>query len=204
MSSTDHPTNDSTIHPAVRVRDAVAADLEAITDIFNQAIPAGNAEWTEHLHTVDERRNWWNGRLASGRPVLVATMAPATEAVGASGDERVIGVASYGDFRDSACREGFRFTAEHSVYLDESAKGSGAADLLMDELETRARTAGIRMMLATIDGSNEPSIRFHARRGYEETGRLPSVGYTFDTWRDFVVMQLDLRPDLGEPGASPD
>ncbi|MFN3257429.1 MAG: GNAT family N-acetyltransferase [Ilumatobacter sp.] len=166
---------------SIQVRDAVDHDIVTITDIFNQAIPDGNAEWTEHLHPVEERRGWWQARVSSGRPVLVAVR-----------DDAVIGVASYGDFRDSTCREGFRFTAEHSVYLDRSAKGSGAADLLMDELEERARAAGIRMMLATIDGSNEASIRFHARRGYVETGRLPAVGFTFDTWRDFIIMQLDL------------
>lgn len=175
-----HPTSDS----AIEIRDAVDDDIVEITDIFNQAIPAGNAEWTEQLHSVEERREWWTGRVSTGRPVIVATR-----------DEAVIGVASYGDFRDSSCREGFRFTAEHSVYLDEQAKGSGAADLLMDELEDRARANGIRMMLGTIDGSNAASLAFHARRGYVETGRLPSVGFTFDQWRDFVIVQLDLRPD---------
>ncbi len=169
----------------INVRDAVEADIEKVTDIFNQAIPAGNAEWTESLHSVDERVGWWRGRLASGRPVFVA-----------ESDDTVIGVASYGDFRDSTCREGFRFTAEHSVYLDGDAKGSGAADLLMDAIEKHARDAGVRMMLATIDGTNESSIRFHARRGYVETGRLPAVGYTFEQWRDFVIMQLDLGHEL--------
>lgn len=169
----------------IEIRDAVPADMVEVTDIFNQAIPAGNAEWTEQLHSVDERQGWLRDRVASGRPVFVAER-----------DGAVIGVASYGDFRDSTCREGFRFTAEHSVYLGESAKGSGAADLLMDALEAHARDAGIRMMLATIDGTNEASIRFHARRGYVETGRLPAVGYTFSQWRDFVIMQLDLGHEL--------
>lgn len=175
----------------IAVRDATRDDIEKVTDIFNQAIPAGNAEWTETLHTVDERVDWWKGRLAEGRPVFVAEQLADTAGP-------VIGVASYGDFRDSTCREGFRFTAEHSVYLDDEARGSGAADLLMDALETHAREAGIRMMLATIDGTNESSIRFHARRGYIETGRLPAVGYTFGQWRDFVIMQLDLGHELSD------
>jgi phosphinothricin acetyltransferase len=175
----------------IAIRDATRDDIEQITDIFNQAIPAGNAEWTERLHSVDERIEWWNGRLAAARPVFVAEQIDAEH-------RDVMGVASYGDFRDSTCREGFRFTAEHSVYLDRRAKGSGAADLLMDAVEAHAREAGIRMMLATIDGTNEASIRFHARRGYVETGRLPAVGYTFDRWRDFVIMQLDLGHELSD------
>jgi L-amino acid N-acyltransferase len=165
----------------MRIRDATDADIDTITDIFNQAIPDGNAEWTETLHTVDERMEWLAGRRATGRPVIVADR-----------DGVVVGVASYGDFRDSTCREGFRFVCEHSVYLDRSARGSGAADALMDELERRARTNGLRRMVATIDEANPASISFHRRRGFVEVGRMPDIGYTFDTWRTMVLMQLDL------------
>jgi L-amino acid N-acyltransferase YncA len=165
----------------MKIRDAVEADLEKITDIFNQAIPGGDAEWTETGLTVDERLRWWRDRVAAGRPVIVADV-----------DGRVVGVASYGDFRDSSRREGFRFVCEHSVYLDESARGLGAADALMDELCERARSNGLRRMVATIDAFNERSIAFHERRGFVEVGRMPDIGYTFDTWRTMVLLQLDL------------
>lgn len=165
----------------VRIRDAIQADIGAITDIFNQAIPDGDAEWTEVLHTAAERTAWWRERTASGRPVIVAEQ-----------QGGVIGVASYGDFRDSDLREGFRFVCEHSVYLDASARGAGAADALMDELCERARTSGLRRMIATIDALNERSIAFHLRRGFVEVGRMPDIGFTFDTWRTMVLLQLDL------------
>lgn len=165
----------------MQIRDATEADLGSITDIFNQAIPAGDAEWTEVLHMVDERRQWWRDRQATGRPVIVAEV-----------DGRVIGVASYGDFRDSTLREGFRFVCEHSVYLAHSARGTGAAGALMDELCERARAGGLRRMIATIDAFNERSIAFHLRRGFVEVGRMPDIGFTFDTWRTMVLLQLDL------------
>lgn len=170
----------------VEIRDAREADIAKITDIFNQAIPGGDAEWTEELHTVDERMQWWRQRLDDGRPVLVA--------VDEARDEPVIGVASYGDFRDSTCRGGFRLVVEHSVYLDAEARGTGAADALMDELCERARQAGLRWMVATIDGANERSVAFHARRGFVEVGRMPDIGFTFDTWRTLVLMQFELAP----------
>jgi phosphinothricin acetyltransferase len=166
---------------SMHVRDATDADVEAITDIFNQAIPDGNAEWTETFHTSGERRDWMQQRQRSGRPVIVAER-----------DGAVIGVASYGDFRDSTCREGFRFVCEHSVYLDRNARGSGAAHGLMDELEDRARRNGLHRMIATIDEANPASIAFHSRRGFVEVGRMPDIGFTFGTWRTMVLMQLDL------------
>lgn len=165
----------------MEIRDAVEADIPKVTDIFNQAIPQGDAEWTERLHTVAERTTWWRDRIATDRPVIVADV----------GGE-VIGVASYGDFRDSDLREGFRFVCEHSVYLDDAARGTGAADALMDELCDRARTNGLRQMIATIDALNERSIAFHERRGFVEVGRMPDIGFTFDTWRTMVLLQLDL------------
>lgn len=155
--------------------------MTKVTDIFNQAIPAGDAEWTEVLHTVEERTDWWRDRVSASRPVIVAEL-----------DEQVVGVASYGDFRDSTRREGFRFVCEHSVYLDASARGTGAADALMDELCDRARTNGLRRMIATIDAFNDRSIAFHVRRGFVEVGRMPDIGFTFDTWRTMVLLQLDL------------
>ncbi len=163
------------------VRDADDSDLARITDIFNQAIPDGDAEWTETLHTVDERTDWLRGRRASGRPVLVAERAGV-----------VVGVASYGDFRDSTCREGFRFVCEHSVYVDRSARGAGVAGDLMDELESRARRAGLKRMVATIDAANSASVSFHRRRGFVQVGVMPDIGYTFGLWRSMVLMQLDL------------
>ncbi|MFK8023951.1 MAG: N-acetyltransferase family protein [Ilumatobacter sp.] len=165
----------------MRIRDAALADIATITDIFNQAIPDGNAEWTEVLHTVDERTSWWRERVTAGRPVLVADR-----------DDTVVGVASYGDFRDSTLRAGFRFVCEHSVYVHRDARGAGVADALMDELCERARAAGLRRMIGTIDATNPSSLAFHARRGFVEVGRMPNIGFTFDTWRTMVIMQLDL------------
>lgn len=165
----------------MQIRDAVEADIPTITDIFNEAIPGGDAEWTEKPHTVDERTRWWADRCAAGRPVLVAD----------DGDD-VVGVASYGDFRDSDLREGFRFVCEHSVYVSDAARGTGAADALMDELCARARANGLRRMIATVDAFNDRSIAFHRRRGFVEVGRMPDIGFTFDTWRTMVLLQLDL------------
>lgn len=34
----------------MEIRDAIESDIDTITDIFNQAIPAGDAEWTETMH----------------------------------------------------------------------------------------------------------------------------------------------------------
>ena len=167
----------------MEIRQATLDDVDTITSIHNQSIRGGVAEWTETSHTMTERTNWLNDKLAAGWPVLVA------EESGL-----VVGTATYGDFRDSTCREGFRFTVEHSVYVDTAHQGAGIASLLMDALEATARERGIRVMIGAIDGANERSLDFHRARGYAEVGRLPGVGYTFDTWRTLVLVQLTFSP----------
>ena len=167
------------------IRDATDDDLASITNIFNQAIPDGNAQWTERLHTIEERTAWMRDREHHGAPVLVAER-----------DDLVVGVATYADFRDSTSREGFRFVCEHSVYVDRAARGTGVAHALMNELEAHARTHGFTQMVATIDELNPASIAFHARRGFVEVGRMPNIGFTFGTWRTMVLMQLDLTAEL--------
>lgn len=165
----------------MEIRSAHAGDDEQIAAIHNQSIPAGTAEWTEQLHTAEDRRAWLADKQAAGWPVLVAV-----------DDGRVVGTATYGDFRDSTCREGFRYTVEHSVYVDAEHQGRGIAGSLMDALEKRAQEQGLRVMIGAIDAANESSLAFHTRRGYVEVGRLPDVGYTWDTWRSLVLVQLML------------
>jgi phosphinothricin acetyltransferase len=55
------------------------------------------------------------------------------------------------------------------------------------EVILRARDAHI--MVAGIDSANDGSLRFHARAGFLETGRMPEVGQLRGSWRDLVLLQ---------------
>lgn len=166
---------------AIVVRDATSGDVPVITDLFNQYIGTRTTEWTERPHTVEGRRRWLETRRDGGWPVLVAKC-----------DDDVVGVATYGDFRDSAEREGYRFTVEHSVHVADGVQGQGCGRALMEALIDRARRAGLHVMVGAIDGDNPDSIRFHERMGFVEVGRLPEVGYKFDRWLSLVFVQLVL------------
>ena len=163
----------------VSIRDAEEHDVEAITTLYNQHIATRTIEWTERPHTVEARRTWLAEKRSGGWPVLVAL----------SDDGDVVGVATYGDFRDSTAREGNRFTVEHTVHVHESAAGLGVGRSLVEELLGRARSAGLHAMIGAIDGENPASIAFHERLGFVEVGRLPEVGRKFDRWLDLVLMQ---------------
>jgi phosphinothricin acetyltransferase len=167
-----------TIGSVVVIRDATADDLPAITVIYNALLASTTHEWTETVHSVEERREWLDGQRADGLPALVATEC-----------EEVVGWATYGDFRDSVRWPGYLPTVEHSIHVREDRWGRGIGRALIDALIEHARRAGKRVMVAAIDSENLNSIQFHERLGFVEVARMPEVGEKFGRRLDLVLMQ---------------
>lgn len=163
---------------SVEVRDAVPADLPATLDIYNELIESATAAWTERPQSLEERRVWFAMQGRRGFPSLVAV----------EGRE-VVGMTSYGDFRDSIHWPGYRFTAELSIHVRDDRRRRGIGGLLMNELISRARRNDIHVLVAGIDSENIDSIRFHERMGFVEVARMPETGHKFGRWLDLVLMQ---------------
>ena len=161
------------------VRDASEAELAGILAIYNHAVAHSTAIWNDVLVDLDNRREWWRGRIGAGFPVLVSVDA----------EGMVLGYASYGPFRPF---DGYRQTVEHSVYVAENARRRGVATALLASLEARVRAAGMHVMVGGIAADNEASLDLHRRLGFSETGRLPEVGQKFGRWLDLVFMQKRL------------
>jgi len=168
----------------VIIRDARAADLPAITDLYNAWIPTRTITWTDDLETLEQRAAWFERQRGAGYPVLVADDAG-----------EVAGFASYGHFRGEGKLPGYRQTLEQSIHVREDRWGRGIGRALIDGLVERARAADIHVLVAAIDAENEASILFHARLGYVEVARMPETGQKFGRWLDLVLMQriLDSR-----------
>jgi len=163
----------------VVLRPAEVADLPALVELYN-ACADTTFEYTEALHTRDERAAWLAQQRAAGWPVVVAT------------DPEVVGVATYGPFRDNERWPGYRFTVEHTIHVAESHWRKGVGRALIEALLESARRAGIRVMVAGIDSSNLGSIAFHARLGFTETARMPGVGEKWGRRLELVLMQREV------------
>ena len=166
----------------VEIRDETAADLAATLNIYNELITSTTVAWAEQPQTLEERREWFEAQARRGFVSLVAV----------EGGE-VVGMANYGDFRDSLHWPGYRFTAEHSIHVRSDRRRSGVGRMLMDELIARAGRNGIHVLVAGIDADNGDSIRFHERLGFVEVARMPETGQKFGRWLDLVLMQRILR-----------
>ncbi|MFT3945210.1 MAG: GNAT family N-acetyltransferase [Ancrocorticia sp.] len=163
----------------MHIRHAVPEDLEAILEIYNDAVISTVAIWNEQTVDLENRREWFNQHKDQGYPILVAV----------DDSDDVLGYATFGDWRTW---EGYRYSVEHSVYVRADQRGKGTGRLLMTELIDRAREAGKHVMVAGIEASNEGSIRLHEKLGFRETGTLREVGTKFGRWLDLTFMQLIL------------
>lgn len=167
----------------ITIRDAVAADVPAITEIQNVLLDSTTVEWRREHHTVAEKSAWLRAHRHAGEAVLVAVD---------DGTGEVVGWADYHEFRPNNRWPGYRFTVENTVHVRQSHWGAGVGRDLMLELVERARAHGRHRLVAAITAENEASIRFHERLGFVEVGRLGEVGSKLGRWLDVVFLQLDL------------
>lgn len=172
----------------MQIRDAEDRDLDGITTIYNDAVEQTTAIWNETTIDVENRRAWLADRRTAGYPVLVAV----------SDDDKVLGYASFGDWR---AWDGYRHTVEHSVYVRSDQRGAGIGKTLMEALIGRARDIGKHVMVAGIEAGNTGSIRLHEKLGFKQAGLLRQVGTKFGRWLDLAFLQLtlDTRADPDRP-----
>ncbi|MCW7541579.1 GNAT family N-acetyltransferase [Aquabacterium sp. A7-Y] len=165
---------------APRILAATEVHLPGITTIYNDAVLNTTAIWNDQVVDLENRAAWLAQRRSIGYPVLVAV----------GPDEKVLGYASFGDFR---AFDGYRYTVENSVYVKSDARRGGVAMALMTRLIEEARSLGKHQMVAAIESGNAGSIRLHERLGFEHGGHMSEVGTKFGRWLDLTWMQLRLN-----------
>nr|WP_305989766.1 GNAT family N-acetyltransferase [Roseibium sp. MMSF_3544] len=169
------------MHETVKIREAGPSDIPAILALYNHAVRETTAAWTRKEETLDDRLTWFEARQQKGLPVLVAV----------DDEGNVAGFASYGPFR---AKEGYRFTVEHTVYVDPLRHRQGVGRTLMTRLIQIAESNGVHVLVGGIDADNLASIRLHEALGFNVSGRLPQTGTKFGRWLDLVFVTKVLGP----------
>jgi phosphinothricin acetyltransferase len=161
------------------IRPAIAADLPAITGIYQHAVLYGTATFELIPPDLAEMTRRFGVLMEGGFPYLVAAL-----------DGRVTGYAYAGAYRP---RPAYRFTVENSVYLQPAIHRRGIGLQLMQRLITESEARGYRQMIAVIgDSANAGSIGVHTKCGFQMIGTHPDVGLKFGRWLDTVMMQRAL------------
>jgi len=172
--------------PAIRVRDAIEADMTPVQAIYADHVLHGLASFEETPPAVSEMCARHRKVLGLGLPYLVAEMEGA-----------IVGYSYAAEYR---ARPAYRYTIEDSVYVAAGLGGRGIGAALLCALIARCEAGPWRQMLAVIgDSANAGSIALHRRCGFTSIGTLPSVGYKFGRWVDSVLMQRTLGAGDGAP-----
>jgi L-amino acid N-acyltransferase len=163
----------------IRIRPYQTEDTQAILDIINHNILHSTALYDYTIRSYEQQQNLLEDKLSKNFPVIVAEF-----------DSQVVGFGMYSEFR---FREAYKFTVEHSVYVNESFHGKGIGKLLLQELISLARKQKLHTMIAVIDSENQGSVEFHEKFGFKTVGIIKESGYKFDRWLHSVFMQLILE-----------
>ena len=164
---------------SVSIRPYQTEDTQAILDIINYNILHSTALYDYNVRTLEQQKNIIEDKLAKNFPVIVATI-----------ENQVVGFGMYSEFR---FREAYKFTVEHSVYVNENFHGKGIGKLLLQELISLAKQQKMHTMIAVIDAENESSVTFHEKFGFKTVGVIKESGFKFDRWLHSVFMQLILE-----------
>jgi phosphinothricin acetyltransferase len=160
----------------INIRPYKTEDTQAILAIINHTILHSTALYDYAIRSYEQQKNILEDKINKNFPVIVAEL-----------DGNVVGFGMYSEFR---FREAYKFTVEHSVYVNENFHGKGIGKLLLQELITLARKQNLHTMIAVIDSENQGSVEFHEKFGFATVGIIRESGYKFDRWLHSVFMQL--------------
>ena len=159
--------------------------LEAIRAIFNQAILHSTALYEYRPRSVAVMEAWFADKQAAGVPVLGIEREPGVLA----------GFATWGPFRPRAA---YKYSAEHSVYVDERFRGQGVGQALLAALVAEAQARDLHQLIGGVDASNAASIALHKKLGFRHCGTVREAGFKFGRWLDLEFWQR-LLPTPAHP-----
>src|SRR5215469_5518483 len=144
------------------IRAATAADIPAITAIYDHAVRHGTASFELEPPDAAEMARRRASLADAGYPYLVA-----------EADGTVAGYAYAGPYRP---RPAYRWSVEDSVYVAPSLHRRGIGAVLLGRLIVEAELRGFRQMIAVIgDSAQTPSIALHRAAGFRPIGTVEHV-----------------------------
>jgi phosphinothricin acetyltransferase len=152
----------------------------AILAIFNEAIANSTALYDYRPRNDADMQAWFDAKDLKNYPVICAE--------NESGE--LMGFASYGQFR---ARPAYKYTVEHSVYVDARFRGQGVGRRLLEAVIEAARDQGYHVLVGGIDAANAVSIRLHEKLGFTSCGIVRQAGFKFGRWLDLAFYQLILE-----------
>ncbi len=159
--------------------DCTLKHVPAITSILNEAIVNSTAVYDYRPRSLDWMQQWYQKKRAADFPIIGMQ----------TDDGELIGFATFGPFRAFPA---YKYSVEHSVYVDARFRGQGIGRTLLCQLIELCRAEDYHMMIGGIDGTNQASISLHQALGFEHCATIQQAAYKFGRWLDLQFYQLIL------------
>ncbi len=161
-----------------KIRRAELRDLEAITEIYNEAILNTTATFDTEPKDMDSQQKWFAAH-DTRYPILVADI-----------NGQIVGWGALTRWSDRIAYDG---TAETSSYVDGKYRGQGIGWSLKQALITEARRLGFHTLVARVAEGSEASLRLNQRAGFVLIGTMKEVGCKFGRRLDVHILQKMLE-----------
>ena len=146
----------------MNIRIAERKDLEAIVEIYNQAISAGQKTADLTPFTTDDRKQWFEGHTPDKYPIIVAEE-----------KEQVLGYLTISAYRSG--RNALRHTAEVSFFIHFEHHRQGIASRLLQHAIDMCPKLEIKTLFGILLDSNKASVKIFEKFGFEKWGHMPRV-----------------------------
>jgi|WetSurMetagenome_2_1015567.scaffolds.fasta_scaffold159116_2 L-amino acid N-acyltransferase len=163
------------------IRPAQLVDLDAITEIYNDAILNTRATFDTQPKTRAEQEAWFHAHDAM-YPLLVGEV----EGV-------VVGWASISRWSD---RCAYAETGEASLYVAAAHRNQGLGKELTRALLAAGQAGGLHTVLVRVAEGSEASLHVAESLGFVRVGRMREVGLKFGRRLDVELLQY-LYPEAG-------
>src|SRR5436190_11056923 len=125
------------------IREAQQKDLGIILDSMNDAILNTTSIYDYGIRSTEFVENWFAKKRSDNMPVLVCEI-----------DGQTVAYGSYGIFR---AWDAYKFSVEHSIYVQKNFREQGIGKHLLIALVDKAKKGGFHAMIAGIDADNQKS-----------------------------------------------
>lgn len=155
----------------IKIRTATLDDAPELVRIYSYYVENTATTFEFEVPSVEKFQSRMR-RTMKNYPYLVAEL-----------DGKIIGYAYAGSF---VGREGYKFSAELTIYLDKDFRKRGIGGKLYRELEKNLRELGIKNLYACIaypeiedEYLTLNSVKFHDHLGFRICGKFTNCGYKF-------------------------
>jgi len=164
----------------MQIIDCTADYASQILAILNDAILHSTALYDYQPRTMENMTAWFESKQRGNYPVIGII----------NDNNQLMAFGSYGPFR---AWPAYKYTIEHSLYVQKDHRGKGLGKQILAELIKHAERQEYHCMMAGIDSNNAISLQLHQAFGFVLCGTIRQVGFKFNQWLDLAFYQLLLK-----------